>query len=170
VSAAPESARGIEQLIKLLAMFASDFDGEVLVAARKAHALLIANDLTWPQLLATGSASVLSAEQMQKIYAAGVQKGEALGYQHGMADAMAMAPTPAKGQPIQMADDTAWATKVLAAAGKAEANGHLDIFEIDFSISMRAKLTRFDRATYLSQKQFDELKRLEKSLRRRGYL
>jgi hypothetical protein len=46
-----------EMMIKLLGMLGSTFDGEVLVAARKAQALLRANDWTWEQLLANGSVS-----------------------------------------------------------------------------------------------------------------
>jgi hypothetical protein len=162
-------APAVAQLAKLLGMLGSSFDGEVLVAARKAHALVIANDWTWPQLLANGSSSALTEEQMNKIYAAGIQRGEALGYQRGMADAQAIAPQP-KGASITVDDDVGWISKVLEAAAKAEADQKLDTFEIDFSASMRAKVTRFGRSTYVSQKQFDSLKRLEKSLRRRGYL
>jgi hypothetical protein len=162
-------AADIDQLAKLLGMLGSNFDGEILVAAKKAHALLIANDWTWPQLLANGSASSLTEEQMARIFAAGMQKGEALGYQRGMADAQAVAPQP-KGASITVADDLGWITKVLEAASVAEADQKLDSFEIDFTASMRAKISRFGRSTYISQKMFDRLKRLEKSLRRRGYL
>jgi uncharacterized protein YjbI with pentapeptide repeats len=86
----------VDQLVKLLGMLGSDFDGEVFVAARKAHALLIANDWTWPQLLANGSGANLTEQQIQKVYAAGMQKGEIIGYQCGMADAQASG-TPVKG-------------------------------------------------------------------------
>jgi hypothetical protein len=163
-------AAPVDQLVKLLGMLGSDFDGEVLVAAHKAHALLIANDWTWPQLLANGSASSLTEEQMNKIFTAGVQKGEILGYQRGMADAQAMGTPPAKGPSIEIADDLAWLTRVLEAAEQARPNGHLDQFEADISSSMCAKVARFGRGTFISQRQFDSLKRLEKSLRRRGYL
>jgi hypothetical protein len=86
----------IDQLAKLLGMLGSAFDGEVLVAARKAHALVINNDWTWPQLLANGSASALTEEQINRVYAAGLQKGEIVGYQRGMADAQAMGTPPAR--------------------------------------------------------------------------
>jgi hypothetical protein len=112
----------------------------------------------------------LTEEQMNKIFTAGMQKGEILGYQRGMADAQAMGTPPAKGPSIEIADDLAWLTRVLDAAEQARPNGHLDQFEADISSSMRAKVTRFGRGTFISQRQFDSLKRLEKSLRRRGYL
>jgi hypothetical protein len=159
----------IERLAQLLGMLGSDFDGEVLVAARKAHALLITLDATWGQLLANGSDSSLTEEQMTKIYSAGLQRGEAIGYQRGMADAQVVAPQ-ARAPTITVSDDLDWINRVLEAAEQAEPNGHLDAFETDFAGSMRGKVSRFGRATYVSQKQFDALRRLEQSLRRRGYL
>jgi hypothetical protein len=161
--------QSLDQLVKLLGMLGSDFDGEVLVAARKAHALLVSNDWTWPQLLANGSASALTEEQMTRIYAAGLQKGEALGYQRGMTDAQVMS-TPVEGASITIADDLEWVTRILNAAEQARAHDHLDDFEQDFSASMLAKVERFGKTTFVSQRQFDSLKRLEKSLHRRGYL
>jgi hypothetical protein len=163
-------AAPVDQLIKLLGMLGSTFDAEVLVAARKAHALLVASDWTWPQLLANGSASALTEEQIAKIYATGMQRGEVVGYQRGMADAQAMGTPPPKCASIEVADDLAWLTRILDAADQAGSNGHLDQFETDFSSSMRAKVSRFGRGTFVSQRQFDSLKRLEKSLQRRGYL
>jgi hypothetical protein len=113
----------------------------------------------------------VTEEQMNKIYAAGMQRGEVVGYQRGIADAQTMGPPQAKrGPSIEIADDLDWIQKVLEAASKAETAGHLDTFEIDFSNSQRARIQRFGRGTYISQKVFDCLKRLEKSLRRRGYL
>jgi hypothetical protein len=64
----------------------------------------------------------------------------------------------------------AWVERVLEAAAKAEAAGQLTDFEVEFSTSRRASIRRFGRAAYLSQRQFDSMKRLEQSLRRRGYL
>jgi hypothetical protein len=163
-------AAPVDQLIKLLNMFSSEYDGEVLNAARMAHAKLVAEDWSWEGLFANGSAMALSEEQVQRIYAAGVARGEAQGYQRAMADAQSLAPPQARPQSIEVADDIEWISPVLDAAEKAETAGHLDAFEIDFSQSMRDKLSRFGRGTYLSQRQFDSLKRLEHSLRRRGYL
>jgi hypothetical protein len=163
-------AAQIDQLVKLLGLLGSSFDGEVLNAARKAEALRLSLDSTWEQLLANGSTSTLTEEQMARIYAAEMQKGEALGYQRGMADAQGMAPPQQTRVSIEVADDIAWIERVLAAAEQAETDGYLDEFEVDFSASMRAKVSRFGRATYVSQKQFDALRRLESSLRRRGYL
>jgi hypothetical protein len=160
----------VDQLAKRLGMLGSDFDGEVLVAARKAHALVINNDWTWPALLANGAAASLTEEQVNRVYAAGLQRGEVLGYQKGMADAQALGTPQAKGASIEVADDLAWLERILAAAEQAGANGHLDQFETDFSQSMRAKVARFGRGTFVSQRQFDSLKRLEKSLHRRSYL
>jgi len=159
----------LEILPKLLALACGGGpDGEVLAAVHKIQSLMVSNDWQWEQLLANGSATAFSQEQLQKVYTAGIERGEALGYQRGLADGqMTSGPRPPS---IQMNDDVAWATKVLEAAAQAETDEQLDEFETDFSQSMRAKLTRFDRATYVSQKQFDALKRLEKSLSRRGYL
>jgi hypothetical protein len=163
-------AAEVDQLAKLLGMLGSDFDGEVLVAARKAHALVINNDWTWPQLLANGGGLALTQEQIGRVYAAGLQKGEIVGYQRGMADAQVLGAPPAKGASIEVADDLAWLERILAAAEQAGSKGHLDQFETDFSQSMRAKVSRFGRGTFVSQRQFDSLKRLEKSLHRRGHL
>jgi hypothetical protein len=159
----------LEQLPKLLRMLESPNDHEVVVAARKIHAAMISNGWNWDQLLANGSGLSLTEDQMHKIFAAGVRQGEVQGYQRGMADAQAMPTTP-KGPSVEIADDLSWVGPVLDASEKAGPNGHLDAFETDFSDSMRAKIQRFGKNTYLSQKQFDSLKRLEKSLRRRGYL
>jgi hypothetical protein len=164
------SSSSVDQLVKLLNMFSSEFDNEVLVAARAVHAKMIANDWTWEALLANGSRASLTEQQIQKVYAAGMQRGEIVGYQRGMADAQAMGTPPPKGPSIEIADDLDWLTHVLDAAEQARPNGHLDQFEVDISSSMRAKVTRFGRGTFISQRQFDSLKRLEKSLRRRGYL
>jgi hypothetical protein len=151
-------------------MLGSAHDGEILAAARKAQAILVTQDWTWPQLLTNGSGgTALTQEQIAKVYAAGLQKGEALGYQRGMADSQVAMPQ-ARAPTITIDDDIAWIGKVLEAAEQAEADDYLDVFETDFSGSMRAKISRFGRATYVSQKQFDALRRLEQSLRRRGYL
>ena len=120
--------------------------------------------------MANGSAMALSEEQVQKIFSAGMQRGESVGYQKAMADAQSLAPAHPKPASIQIGEDEEWISKILAAAAEAEAAGHLDAFETDFTNSMREKLTRFGRATFCSQRQFESLKRLEKSLRRRGYL
>jgi hypothetical protein len=159
----------VDQLVTLLNMFSSDFDNQVLVAARAVHAKMISNDWTWLQLLANGSGANLTEQKIQKVYAAGMQKGEIIGYQRGMADAQASG-TPVKGHSIEIADDLDWLTRVLDAAEKARRNNHLDQFESDISASMRAKVERFGKTTFISQRQFDSLKRLEISLRRRGYL
>ena len=159
----------IVQLIKVLGMLGSSFDHEALVAARKAHALLVANDWTWEQLLANGLASSLTQEQLQKVYLAGLQRGEAVGYQHAMADAAVLAPQGASPK-TELGEDIDWAERVLDAAAKAEAEGQLTDFEVEFSTSRREGIKRFGRSAYVSQRQFDAMKRLEQSLRRRGYL
>ena len=75
-------------------MLGSDFDGEVLVAARKACALLVAQDWTWEQLLANDAASTLTEAQIRKVFTAGIQQGETLGYARGFADAQVAMPGP----------------------------------------------------------------------------
>jgi hypothetical protein len=104
-------------------MFSSEFDNEVLVAARAVHAKMIANDWTWEALLANGSRASLTEQQIQKVYAAGMQRGEIVGYQRGMADAQAMGTPPPKGPSIEIADDLDWLTHVLDAAEQARPNG-----------------------------------------------
>ena len=104
-----------------------------------------------PQLLERVGIA-LTEEQINKVYAAGLQRGEIVGYQRGMADAQAMGTPPAKGASIEVADDLAWLTRILDAAEQAEANSHLDQFETDFSTIMRAKVARFGRGTFVSQR------------------
>jgi hypothetical protein len=159
----------IAQLIKVLGMLGSSFDHEALVAARKAYTLLVANDWTWEQLLANGSASTLTQAQLQKVYSAGLQRGEAVGYQRGMTDAAVLAPQGPSPK-TELGDAIAWAERVLDAASKAEADGQLTDFEVEFSTSRREAIKRFGRRAYVSQRQFDAMKRLEQSLRRRRYL
>jgi hypothetical protein len=159
----------LERMAQLLGMLGSDFDGEVLVAARKAHTMLISQDWTWQQLLANGSSSVLTEEQIQKIYSAGMQRGEVLGYQRGQADAAATAPQGPNPR-AEIGDDLSWAEAVLEAAAKAAADGLLTDNEDNFTSDRRAAIRRYGRAAYLSQRQFDWLKQIERSLRRRGYL
>jgi hypothetical protein len=112
-------------------------DGEVLAAIGKIKAIMISQDLSWEHLLANGSATSFSQEQLQKVYAAGLERGEQLGHQRGLADGQATTGTP-RAPSIQMNDDVAWATKVLEAAAQAAADRQLDEFEFDFSQSMRA--------------------------------
>jgi hypothetical protein len=158
-----------KRMAMLLGMLGSDHDGEVITAARKAHALLVANDWTWPSLLGGADAN-LTQDQMNKIFAAGMQKGEAVGYQKGMIDAAVVTGAPAKSASITVSNDLPWIESLLAAAAKAEAKGLLNAFEIDFADSMRARIKRFGDQTYVTQKQFEVLRRLETALRRRGYL
>jgi hypothetical protein len=167
------SSSPTDQMIKLLGMLGSDFDGEVLNAARKAHALLVSNDWTWEQLLANGSAMSLTEEQLQKVYGAGLQKGEAIGYQRAMADAEAMGgmtPKAAASRSTEIGDDLVWLERILEAAEKAEAAGHLTDWELKFAADKRNSVARFGRAAYVSPRQRDSLNRLEQSLRRRGYM
>jgi hypothetical protein len=46
-----------ERLAKLLGLFGSHHDGEVLAAARKAHALIRQLDMTWHDLIAAAPAT-----------------------------------------------------------------------------------------------------------------
>jgi hypothetical protein len=111
----------------------------------------------------------MSEEQLQRVYSAGLQRGEALGYQRGMADAAVLAPQGPNPK-TELGDDLGWAERVLDAAAKAQIDGQLTTFETDFSISLREAIRRFGRHAYMSPRQFDSMKRLEHSLRRRGYL
>jgi hypothetical protein len=157
----------VGQLAKLLGLLGSSFDGEVVSAARKAHALLIANDWTWQQLLTNGGASALTEEQIQRVYAAGLQKGEQLGYDRGLADG---ATAPPKGPSIKVGQGAGWISGILEAAAKAQAVGALDSFETDFSNSIRTKIERFGASTFVSQRQLDSLTRLETKMKRLGHL
>jgi hypothetical protein len=160
----------LNQLAKVLGLLGSHHDGEIPNAGKRAHSMLISNDWTWPQLLANGSAATLSEEQVQKIFSAGMQRGESVGYQRGLADAQALAPVGAKPAHAEIQDDVDWLGKILVAAAAAEAEGHLNPDEVDFTGHMRSSLTTFGRRTYCSQRQRNWLRVLEKSLRRRGYL
>jgi hypothetical protein len=138
----------VAQLVNLCKMFSSDFDGEVTAAARRAHALVVAQDWSWEQLLADGSASTLTEEQLQRVYSAGLQRGEAIGYQRGIADAAVLAPQGPNPR-TELGDDVGWAERVLDAAAKAETDGQLTTFETDFSISRREAIRRFGRNAYM---------------------
>jgi hypothetical protein len=160
----------LDQLIKVLGMLGSHHDGEVLSAGRRAHNMLISNDWTWPQLFANGAAATLSEQQIQRVYEEGIRRGEAAGYQRGLADAQAL--TPAQGKPvsIEIEDDIDWLEKLLTAAVTAEKAGHLTQWEVEFTDDRRGQLARFGRKTRITQRQHDSLRRLEKGLMRRGYL
>jgi hypothetical protein len=163
----------IEQMVKLLSLLSSDFDHEVLAAARKANMLLVNQDWTWPALLSAGSASALTEEQLQRVFSAGLAKGEASGYQRAMNDVEAlggMTPKAAAAKPVEIGDEIVWLTRILEAAAKAEAAGHLNSWEADFVASRRSAVAQYGRTTFVSPRQRDSLNRLEHSLRRRGYL
>ena len=75
----------IGKLIKTLRMLSADNDHLCLVAARKVHAQIVTNDWDWEQLLANGSSTTLTEEQLARVFAAGIAKGEQLGYERGIA-------------------------------------------------------------------------------------
>ncbi len=52
----PLTARSVERLLKLCAMFMSDHDGEAVNALRSANRVLAGHGLTWPEFLAMISA------------------------------------------------------------------------------------------------------------------
>jgi hypothetical protein len=163
----------LDQLAKLLAMLSSPYDNEVAIAARKICGLMVTNDWSWPQLLANGNATSLTEEQLQRVFAAGIQKGESLGYERGLVDG-GVAASEGKSKPkapsVQIGNDIGWLRALLDAAVTAETAGQLDEFERSITNGHRDKIARFGRSTYLSQPQFDCFKRLETKLQKLGHL
>jgi hypothetical protein len=154
----------VSKLIKTLRMLSAENDNVVLVAARKAHAQVVAQDWDWGQLLANGSSTSLTEEQLARVFAAGIRKGEQLGYERGVADATSGA---TKGPSIQLGDDTDWARKIVEIAS---ANPTLSDPERHFTGDMLSKIHRWGKTAYISQKQWDWIRRIETKLRRHGQL
>ena len=159
----------LEQLIKLLNMLRSDYPNEVLTAVDKINAVMLSHELTFEHLLANGASAPMTEEQIARVFTEGRLCGNREGYQRAVDDLQAV-PGTNHTTSTQVADDLEWLKTMLEAASKAEADQALTAFELEFSTDMRGRLNRFGRATRISQKQHGVLKRLEKSLRRRGYL
>jgi hypothetical protein len=154
----------LDQMVKLLNMFGSNYDGEVLNAARMVHAKLVANDWTWEQLFANGNAN-LTEEQLARVYGAGLRKGEALGYARGLADAQSGAAKPPS---APLDDDIDWARRVLETADQHQAC--LSTWEVDFVDDFLVKIKKWGRQAYISQKQFVVVQRIENVLEKHRFL
>jgi hypothetical protein len=154
----------LAQLPKLCGRLFSDFDHEVLTAARMIRAKFISNDWSWEQLLGNGSASALTQEQMQKIYEAGEQAG----YERGFADGQTVGPTAKPSS--YLGTDADWAKSVLEAATKARSDGRLSDYESEFTRDNLARIEQYGRLTRITDKQKNFIRRMETDLKYHGYL
>jgi hypothetical protein len=67
-------------------------------------------------------------------------------------------------------DDAERLEAILVAASKAETGGLLSSWEIAFSNNMRERFKAYGNRTYVSEKQWAALDRLETKMRRAGIL
>ena len=75
---------------------------------------MITHDWRWNVLLANGSAASFSQGQLQEVFLAGLERGEQLGYQRGLADGQTTGTV--KPDRPEIGDDIAWAKPVLEVA------------------------------------------------------
>ena len=62
------SSHDREKLVRLLAMFSSDFDGEVVNAARATHRLIIKSGETWEQIISAPPSLTWNFKATRKAY------------------------------------------------------------------------------------------------------
>jgi hypothetical protein len=164
----PETTEKLAKLLQL-ATGRGAYDGERLAACDRLAALLLANDLEWPALLAASGAA-LTQEQLEKVYAAG--------YERGLEDAKPKPAEPERewsivggaggSRPVGKQIDRLRA--ILTGARDAEEAGLLSDFEQTFVQSIRERVIKYASSTFVSDKQWRILERLEARFRECGFI
>jgi hypothetical protein len=153
-----------DRLAKLLRLACSTGpDGEKLAAIGRLSAIAAAQDIDWDQALANGSGPALTEEQMSRIFWEGHARGVAETEQR-------LRPardwTPADNTSAEVGSDSTRLSTILDAALKAEADGLLSDWEIDFTTGVRARFNDWGHRLYVSEKMWKSLDKLETKLRR----
>jgi hypothetical protein len=159
-----------DKLAKCLRLLTSPHDGEVLAAASRINALVVAHDIDWSNTLANGAGGpVLTEEQMSAIYQAAYTRGLADGQQQA-----GVGPQPAPNASSHVGSDLARIERILAAARVAEERGILGslgrVDLADFTQSLRDRIQSWGPRTYVSEKQRAVIDRLEERLRRQDLI
>jgi uncharacterized membrane protein YebE (DUF533 family) len=154
-----------DKLAKLLRMTTSSHDGEVLAAVNRINALVTANAIDWDAVFANGNGAALTEKQMSRIYIEG--------YERGLRDGQQKARPERDWTPAGSAEagqDNHRLEIILEAAAAAEADGLLSEWEVDFTGSMRERIRTYGSRTYVSERQWKSIDRLEAKLRIHGYM
>jgi hypothetical protein len=156
----------VDRAAKLLRVICSTGpDGEKLAAADRLSAFVVANDLDWDRALAgTGP----TREQMQELFNAGLQRGPEL----GRAEKAGNSDWAAAGQSRadEIGDRESELQQILNAAARSKADGLLSGWFANFASDMQERLDRWDRRTFVTERQWECLNKLRSILERQGYL
>ena len=138
-------------------------DGEKLAAADRLFAFVAAHDLDWERALAgTGP----TREQMQELFNAGLQRGLEL----GRAEKAGNGDWAAAGQSRtdEIGDRESELQQILNAAARSKADGLLSGWFANFADDMQERLDRWDRRTFVTERQWECIGKLKSILEREG--
>jgi hypothetical protein len=156
----------VERAAKLLRVICSTGpDGEKLAAADRLSAFVAANDLDWDQALASGGPT---RDQMQELFNAGLQRGLEL----GRAEKSSNGDWAAAGQSRtdEVGERESELQLILNAAARSKADGLLSGWFGTFAEDMQERLDRWDRRTFVTDRQWEFINKLRSILERQGYI
>jgi hypothetical protein len=161
----------IDRLAKLLRLACSNGpDGEKLAALAKLFKAVRANDLDWNYLLGrTANDPELTRENLQKVYQAGIEAGVAMERAAHATPARDWA-TAGRPRTDEVGSRASDLKVILLAAELAEADGALNGWLAQFAADMRARLWRWGAETYVSDRQWEVINRLQAHLEFLDYL
>jgi hypothetical protein len=159
----PDVARRLAGCLRLLT---SNHDGEVLAAASRINGLVTGHGLDWDQLLGG-----LSQSDMQRLFDAGFEAGR----QAALDESKPAEPQPDwsnvglfGSRPVGKQLDRLRA--ILTGARDAEAVGLLSDFEQTFVQSIRERVIKYAGSTFVSDKQWRILEKLEVRFHECGFI
>lgn len=157
-------AAAIDKLIKLLRMMTSSHDHEALSAARRACGLLQAEGADWGDVVGGGSAPELSQDQMRRIHEAGFKAGYEKGVEAGRQIGAGRLWQSGAEAPASKRDEVGDDFGRLRRALEAAESERLRPFEEEFFASMRERVERYGKGTFVSPKQWAVIERFEERI------
>jgi hypothetical protein len=160
----PELADRLAKLLRLLC--GGGPNGEVLAAANRISALVVANNLDWDAALAGNP--TLTREQLSEVYEAGLKAGIE-SERNAKANGDDWAKT-GRSRADEIGDRADELRQILNAAAQAKADGLLDGWFGDFAPGMRERLDRWGNRMFVTERQWECVEKLRSILERQDYL
>jgi hypothetical protein len=162
----PDLADRIAKLLRVVCD--RSHDGETLAAAGRLSATCEAYAIDWDAVLRGGNGHDLTRAQLAEVYQAGIKAGVEMERQakanggdwaaagHSRAD--------------EVGDRESELQQILNAAARSKADGLLSGWFANFAEDMRERLDRWDRRTFVTERQWECINKLRSILERQDYL
>jgi hypothetical protein len=158
-----------DRVAKLLRMVCDrSHDGETLAAAGRLSATCEAYGIDWDSVLRGGNSRDLTREQLAEVYQAGLQRGLEMGRQEkaGNGDWASAGHSRAD----EIGNREGELQQILNAAARSKADGLLSGWFANFAEDMQERLDRWDRRTFVTDRQWECINKLRSILERQDYL